>query len=310
MKWLSTVVLAVLMSWIPGNRAFAAAPEKGQTFPGPGVDIYYESLGTAAGVPLIVVNGGPGFDHTYLHISPVWEQLAKTRRIVMYDQRGTGRSSPVKAGEPCTLADQIADLEALRAHLGSRKISILGHSWGGLLGMAYAARYPDAVAHLILVDSAAPKWNETAFLFSELYPEGTARKAAGRFAEQLGDRAAEEASMREYLSMLFYSPEKRAEFLATFPLPDVNTYVNEALNADLERFDLNPELGKFRFPSLVITGRYDANVAPVTAWRIHQGIANSQFVAFEHSGHIPFYEEPEMFVKVVGQFLSEPKTPH
>src|SRR5262249_53534949 len=64
------------------------SPESGKTFKGPGGTLYYEVKGSAPGVPLVVVNGGPGFDHSYLHVSEAWDLLAKKRPVVFYDQRG------------------------------------------------------------------------------------------------------------------------------------------------------------------------------------------------------------------------------
>jgi proline iminopeptidase len=75
------------------------------------------------------------------------------------------------------------------------------------------------------------------------------------------------------------------------------------LGRDLARLDLTPSLAGFRFPTLVTTGRYDMNVAPRTAWRIHQAIRGSRFLVFERSSHIPFYEEPERFVDEIRNFL-------
>jgi len=82
-----------------------------------------------------------------------------------------------------------------------------------------------------------------------------------------------------------------------------NKKVNQVLNSDIGRFDLNPEIRKFRFPVMVATGRFDMNVAPVVAYKIHQTIAGSRFVVFERSGHLPFYEEPEAFDSAVEDFL-------
>jgi proline iminopeptidase len=279
-----------------------AAPENGQTFDGPGGKLYYEVIGT--GTPLVLLNGGPGFDHTYLHIAIAWDTLAKSRRLVFYDQRGDGRSSQLKPGQSCTLADQIEDLDALRAHLGLDKMDILGHSWGGYLAMAYAARHPEHVAHMILVDSAAPKWSDNLVLFSEVFPETAERRDAFAFAEEMGDKAASDASLHQYLTMLFYSPEKRDAFVKQMSADAFHADVNKAVTGDLGRFDLNPELRKFQFPVMVATGRFDMNVAPVVAYRIHQAIAGSRFVVFEHSGHLPFYEEPDPFVRVVEEFLT------
>lgn len=79
--------------------------------------------------------------------------------------------------------------------------------------------------------------------------------------------------------------------------------VNQAIEHDLAGFDLNPELPKYKFPAIVMTGRYDMNVAPVVAYKIHQAIPGSQFVVFDRSGHLPFYEEPDKFLRAVEGFL-------
>jgi proline iminopeptidase len=279
------------------------AQENGKTFSGPASKLYYEVRGGGAGTPLVLVNGGPGFDHGYLHASSVWDTLAKNRAVVFYDQRGNGRSEALKSGETSTLADQIADLEALRTELGYPTIDLLGHSWGGYLVMAYTARYPRRVRRLIICDSAAPKWSDTLFLFKEVFPEGVARQDALDFADKMGDANAPKESLREYLAMLFYSPEKRHAFLAKAEQYVYTRDVNEKVNADLARFDLNPELPKFHLPVLVLTGRFDMNVAPLTAWKIHKAIAGSQFHVFERSGHLPWYEEPEEFRVTVESFL-------
>jgi proline iminopeptidase len=282
----------------------AANNENGQLFDGPGGKLYYEVIGTGNATPLVLVNGGPGFDHTYLHTSPAWDTLAKNRRIVFYDQRGNGRSAALQAGQSCTLTDQIDDLEALRAHLGFEKMDVLGSSWGGYLAMAYSARHADRVAHLILVDSAAPKWSDTIFLFDQVFPETTERQAASAFAREFGDKAADDAQIREYLSMIFYSPEKREAFLKQIGPGAYSKEVNQAVTRDLARFDLNPEIRKFRFPTLVVTGRYDMNVAPLVAYRIHKEISGSRFVVFEKSSHLPFTEEPEAFAHTMEDFLA------
>jgi len=300
--------LAILLAPAVPAMVAAAPAEKGQTFQAPGATLYVEVLGTAAGAPLVVVNGGPGFDHTYEHATApgatsAWELLAKTRRVVFYDQRGNGRSGALKPGQSCTLADQIDDLEAVRARLGADKIDLLGHSWGGYLVMAYAARHPEHIRHLITVDSAAPKWSDTVVLFKDIFPEGQERADSVAFADALGDAAASAAGLREYFQWLFYAPEKRDAFIAQVAAGVFNKAVNETIDHDVQRFDLNPELRKFKFPALVVTGRYDINVAPSVAYKIHKAIAGSQLAVFERSGHLPFYEEPEAFVRTLDTFL-------
>jgi proline iminopeptidase len=122
----------------------------------------------------------------------------------------------------------------------------------------------------------------------------------------MGGKPALRESIALYLSMLFYSPEKRDMFVKNLPLNVFNKEVNETVSRDIARFDLNPEIRKFKFPVLVIAGRYDINVAPSVAYKIHQAIPGSRFAVFERSGHIPFYEEPEDFVRVAETFLTMP----
>ena len=291
-------------SMAEARRAAPSGP--GKTLQAPGASIWYEVRGNASGRPMIMVNGGPGFDHNYVLCSEAWDVLAKRRRVVFYDQRGNGRSGALSKDQTCTVADQVADLEALRAELKADKIDLLGHSWGGYLVMAYAARHPEHVAHLIIADSASPKWTETDFIFKQIFPEGIDRQGVLDFADALGDTLAAGKSMNEYMAMLFVSNEKRDEFLSRSADYHYTRSVNETLNNELNRLDMWPALPLFTMPTLVLTGRYDINVAPSTAWKIHKAIPNSRWEVFEKSGHLPYFEEPEKFVKVVEGFLGAP----
>lgn len=297
--------LVILLSALgrPGELDAQEAYE-GRLFEGPGATLHYEVIGDGPGTPLVVVNGGPGFNHTYLHLADeVWQRLSQRRPVVFYDQRGNGRSPALEPDQSSTLADQIADLDGLRGHLGYPRIALVGHSWGGYLSMAYTARHPERVERLVLVGSAAPDWSETIFLFEHVFPETVERRSRLAFEVALGDSAASERDIQEYLTMLFVSESKRDAFLAGCQDCAFDREVYRRLNADIGRFDLGPELATFDLPVLVTTGRYDINVAPAVAYRIHQAIPGSRFVVFEKSGHIPFYEEPERFARVVEEFL-------
>jgi proline iminopeptidase len=159
------------------------------------------------------------------------------------------------------------------------------------------------VKRLLIVDSAAPKWSDTVFLFNQVYPEVSERMDGFEFASQFGDAAATDAQIHEYLSMLFWDPAHRDAFLRQFPQGTFRRHVNQVLEADMGRYDLNPEIKKFRLPVLVMTGRFDMNVAPIVAWKIHKAIRGSRLVVLDRSGHLPFYEEPERFKQVVEEFL-------
>ena len=302
----SLLVLAALGLSVTAHANPATPSGPGHTFSNAGVPLWFEVRGSAAGRPLIMVNGGPGFDHRYVLCSDAWDRLARSRRVVFYDQRGNGRSGALKPGQSCTLADQVADLDALRRQLGVEQFDLLGHSWGGYLVMAYAAKHPEHVARLIIADSASPKWTETEFIFKYIYPEGVEHQGDLDFADALGDTAAGKQSLRDYFGMLFVSDAKRDEFLSRVDTYRLSRSVNATLDADLQKYDMWPALPSFRMPVLVITGRFDFNVAPSTAWKIHKAIPGSRWEVFEHSGHLPYFEEPERFVSVVEDFLGAP----
>ena len=265
--------------------------------------IYFELSGASSGIPLFVLHGGPGFDHTYLEVSHVWTDLGETRPVVLYDQRGTGQSSVQEEGDTCTLADQLADLESLQEHLGFDRVDILGHSWGGFLGMAYAARHPARIRRLILVNSEAPLLRDTVSLFEYTFPETVEQQKSVASAAELGDEGAAQESIEAYLSMLCYSQEKKDQWMAQMDPTIYRHNVYQSLSTDAKRFDLNPELAKLTMPTLVITGRYDISIAPSVAFAIHKSLSDSQFVVFEESGHLPFFEEPEAFVREINKFL-------
>jgi proline iminopeptidase len=288
---------------------FSFGQEKldGGSFASAGTLIHFEVIGKGARAPIIAINGGPGFSHTYLHLSGAWEELAHDGPVVFYDQRGTGRSQPLAQGGNSTLQDNIDDLEALRRHLNYEKVTLVGHSWGGYLSMAYAAQHPDRVEKMVLVGTSGPKWfeipdsGEPADLFEFIFPDVMERRS--RLTARLGDARAADDDLLAYLSMLFLSEDKRDGFISACKDCKLDHEVNRLVNQDLFRFDITPQLARFEFPVLIIAGRYDINVAPLVSYRIHQKISNSELVFFEKSGHMPFYEEPAKFVEVVARFL-------
>jgi proline iminopeptidase len=276
------------------------------TFQGPGGTLAYEVRGKGPGRPLVVINGGPGFDHTQLLLLPTaWDRLAQNRQVVFYDQRGTGRSSTLMPGAPDTLEEQVADLESLRGHLKAERIDLLGHSSGGFIAMAYAARHAAQLSHLILVDSQPPKIAGTRSLFGELFPEVVERQRAVESAKERGDKDAPGELRRLRRTMLFYSPDNRDLYLRLAQQLPFNQQVNTALSQDMERFDLTPDVKQFRMPVLVVTGRLDVVVPPSTAYTLHQEIPGSRFIVLERSGHLPFFEEPDAFARELDSFLAK-----
>ena len=101
------------------------------------------------GPPVLVLHGGPDFDHSYL--LPELDRLGDAFRVVYYDQRGRGRSAEHVRPEDVSLGSDVEDVDAVRRHLGLEAPILLGHSWGTVLALEYALRHPRQVSRLILM---------------------------------------------------------------------------------------------------------------------------------------------------------------
>lgn len=277
------------------------------------VDLGYEVLGrSGGGIPLIAVNGGPGLSHAYMMQNDLWQRVATHRLVVLYDQRGTGQSKHMQADAPQSMEAQIADLEAIRNALSLERVALLGDSYGGMVAMAYASVHPEHVARLILSDSSAPSWNSLVHLLPQVFPDREEQGKREGKALSADKQAAAQAGLVNHMRMMFYSPDLRDAYLSHMGDLGFVPAVGAAVQLATKDVDLTPKLAGFRFPTLVINGRYDMNVAPLTAWRIAHSIPGSQMVFFEKSGHLPAYEEPDKYLQVLSTFLAQEgaKPPH
>lgn len=270
------------------------------------VDLGYETFGTlGSSIPVMAVNGGPGLSHAYMVQNDLWERVAKNRFVVLYDQRGTGASKHMQPGAPQSMDAQVADLEAIRQKLGLSKIALVGDSFGGLLSMAYAASHPEHVAKLVLSDSPGPSWKSIVHLLPDVFPDIEQQNAQEEQNLGKDTDAAARAGLRNHFRMIFYSPEKRDAYMSHMGDLGFEPAVANAVVKATADLDLTRKLAEFHFPTLVINGRYDMNVAPATAWSLAHSIPGAKVVFFEKSGHLPAYEEPDRYVEVLENFLNE-----
>jgi proline iminopeptidase len=125
-------------------------------------------------------------------------------------------------------------------------------------------------------------------------------------AQKLGPEteAAARAGLRNHFRMIFYSPEKRDAYMSKMGDLGFEPAVGDAVEKATADLNLTSKLADFKFPTLVINGRYDMNVAPLTAWRLAHAIPGAKVVFFERSGHLPAYEEPEKYIEVLEGFLN------
>jgi proline iminopeptidase len=272
--------------------------------PTPDVSIAYWTYGNPQKTtPIFAVNGGPGLSHLYMVQNDLWQRVSQHRQVIFYDQRGTGASPLLNPSAPQTMDAQVADLDAVRDHLHLAKIDLCGDSYGGLLVIAYAAAHPDHVHQLIISDGLA-SWNSIVHLFPQVFPDKLEANAAVAKASTASPEAQEQQGLRDHFDMIFYDRAKLAHYMANAKDLGFSPKTAEAVGTATEKLDYADALKKFNFPTLVITGRYDMNVAPLTAWTMYKAIPGAKFAVFEQSGHLPSYEEPEKYLEVLTAFLT------
>ncbi|HKV92821.1 MAG TPA: alpha/beta fold hydrolase [Candidatus Angelobacter sp.] len=270
------------------------------------VDIAYETLGVqGSALPIIAINGGPGLSHAYMVQNDLWERIAKNRLVIFYDQRGIGGSKRMQPGAPQSMDAYVADLEAVRQKLGLTKFALLGDSFGGFIAMAYASAHPEHLAKLVLSDSPGPKLKELVRVLQDVFPDVEEQNEKEMKSLGPDTEAAARAGLRNHFRMLFYSPEKRDAYMDRMGDLGFEPAVGEAMGKASFDLDYTAKLGSFNFPTLVINGRFDMNVTPVTAWQLAHKIPGAKIVFFEHSGHLPSYEEPEKYLAVLEDFLNQ-----
>lgn len=302
------IVAAVLVLGTTGVGAQTGAHATGSVQT-PEVAIAYETFGVrGSALPLIAVNGGPGLSHRYMMMNDLWQQVGRDRLVILYDQRGTGESKKVAPNASQTMDAQVADLEAVRAHFGIDKVALLGDSYGGFLAMAYAAQHPEHVAKMVLSDSPPPSLKTMVHLLPQVFPDIVEKgdaptKKPGSEPTATDRETAARQGLLDHFRMLFYSPEKRDAYMAKMSDPGYEPEVGRVVSESAEALDLTAAVKAFHFPVLVITGRWDMNVAPVNAWTMAHEIPGASMAFFEKSGHLPAYEEPEKYRRVVEEFL-------
>jgi proline iminopeptidase len=231
--------------------------------------------------------------------------LADSYQIVTFDARGCGRS---EGKPPYSHAQYVADLDALREHLGFETFVLTGGSYGGFIALEYALAHPDRVSHLILRDTSSSNLHHESAKANALarageFPDINAadldRIFAGRMENDDDFRTTYAAIAPLYA--VDYDPEKVAAEVAAITFR-AETH-NAAFSQNIPDYDLTGRLGEIHIPTLVIVGRHDWITPVAASEEIAGGISGAELVIFEHSGHAPQHEENERFIGVVRDFL-------
>ena len=256
---------------------------------------------------LILLHGGPGFDHT--SYKPAYSALADIAQVIYLDHRGNGRSD---AGprESWTLAQWGDDVRAFCDALGIDKPIVLGVSFGGMVAMSYATRHPDHPGKLILVTTEAKGdsyLERRVELFEKFGGPEVGALARRRFLEVKGQMDEAAVAAWRNLAMPHYTRRSRAEAMGrAIVRQDVLHWFTRPGDGEGHRFNFLPDLHRIACPTLVMGGEDD----PMTPIEAQADIAAAlpkhlvRFERFADCGHGVIADQPERGLALIRDFIS------
>ena len=290
----------------------AASACTGALAVGDGHVLHWAQAGAPDGLPALVLHGGPGSGHS----PALWRFFDLTRyHVIGFDQRGCGQSTPRAGTRHNTTAHLLADIEALRRHLGLARWLVVGGSWGATLALAYACRHPGALHGLLLRGLFVPSPVELDWFFQGAqasHPEAWARFAALA-------PAAQRTRLLPWLAQLFAGDDTALQARATLAwrawehtlagLPPPPELAGEALQRALDRCRVmvhylahgcwieaqrgapgwGEAAGLRGLPIQFLHGGQDQVCRAAPAWAVHQGLPGSRFGWVAEAGHDPYH---------------------
>ena len=272
-----------------------------------GVRLWVECTGQGPGVPLVLCHGGPGM---WDNLGPLASLVDHDRQVVRWDQRGCGRSGGAEG--PFSVAQSLADLEAIRRRLGIERWIVGGHSWGATLALQATLHEPRAIAGLLYLSGTGlgRGWHAAykAAPAERLTPDQLARCDA---LEALRNRTtAEEVEWRTLRWSPDFADRTRALELAAIdaaaPWP-LNTACNAAINAETKAWDpavLAAQCRSVTVPTLIVHGAKDPR-PPYAIDDLAHAIPNAEVIIIDDVGHTPWLERPGVVASIVRPWLGQ-----
>jgi proline iminopeptidase len=283
---------------------------EGRLVPVHDTHLFIVERGDPKGLPLLVLHGGPGLDHTMF--GDFLDPLGERYRLVFVDGRGQGRSDRDSDPASWTLQQHASDVSAVAAAIGVEDYAVLGHSYGAFVALQHCADAPGAAVATV-ASSGAP---------SMRFLDGVAAGLAAFEPEEL--RAQVTASWEKEATVA--TDDECRQLLADqlpwhFADPRDPRIADYAKGLDTMRFsaavlrsasleggglsiEVENELPHVTQPLLACTGRHDRTCPPAASERIAELAPKGELHVFESAGHMTFVEAPEEYVRVVGDFLT------
>ena len=301
---LSLQLLLSCASWSPGF-----VDGEGELRTPDGVTLHYRVAGVGSDV-IVLLHGGPGSNMNAVY--PDLAPLSTRHRIIMYDQRGGGRSEPIADTKQLTAANHVRDLEMVRNYFHLKRFTLIGESWGSGLAALYAAQYPQYVSKIVFLGPMPPTKEMSKQRLDSVNAQMGLYQRMGELRKAMTTAADPIAACREffaaYLPPYFANPEamnrRKGDPCDTSPAGARNYIaINDATIASLGEWDFRPLLASLKMPTMVIEGQESRpTLAGARAWAA--AIPNARLVLIPNSGHFPQVENPEAFFAAVEQFVN------
>ena len=283
---------------------------------GDGHQIYWELCGNPAGKPAVFLHGGPGASCAEHH-----RRLFNPEKyhIMLFDQRGCGRSLPHASLDNNTTAHLIADIERLRTEvMGADKLLVFGGSWGSTLALAYAQAHPDSVSELIVRGIFTVRSEELAWYYQEgaswLFPDYWEDYIAPIPEAERGDliaafrrRLTGDDEQEKIAAARAWSQWEGRTITLLLDTVGVDKYISDYFAVAFARIEnhyfthlgfmeegqILKNMDKIRhIPGIIIQGRYDCCTPMKTAWELHKAWPEAEFHIAADAGHA--FNEPEI----------------
>ena len=278
---------------------------------GGGARIYFKTLGR--GIPLLVLHGGPGADHS--DFLPALQPLARSCRLVLIDERGSGRSERLKDPKGYTLSRMVQDIECVRRHLKLAQFVVLGHSFGGILAQAYAIRHPKRILGLVLAGTGSSARcidrdfrNLRKRLPARLRARLTRQEKAGIFRADGSYTKDYAAASAQALAPHMYAKPPPPRYRQPFEIGmEVlrEMWVRRSdfrIDGNLKGLDFTQSLSRVRAPSLVVIGDRDL-VSTTTAEVSRASLPRATLVVMAECAHMMYIDQTARFNRLLEEFL-------
>lgn len=271
--------------------------------------LYFEQVGNPQGKPVVFLHGGPGGG-----LDPIYRQYFDPAewRVVLFDQRGCGRSTPHAELAQNTTWDLVSDIEKIRLHLGIDRWVVFGGSWGSTLSLAYSQAHPESCRGLILRGIFLLRQKElhwfyqegASYLFPDAWenylhpipveerhdlitayykrltsPDPTVRLAAAR-AWSVWEASTSKLILDPNLQQKF----SESQFADAFARIECHYFVNKGFFEAEDQLLINCDRIR-HLPTVIVQGRYDVVCPMTSAWELHQALPQAEFVVVPDAGH-------------------------